>query len=105
MASDRNLPGYIRWLARQILRLYDDILGVAGAPVREADDLVPGLDPFRSDAHLRHNPGQVTTLARRESGGPTGMQQSFTYFRLTRVDRSGLHLDEHFSLSRLRNRD
>lgn len=77
---------------------------MAGAPVGETDNLVTGRDPFDSDADLRHNSGKVSPLTRRESGRPNRMKLSFAYFRLTRVDRSGLYLDQNFPLSWLRNR-
>src|SRR6476646_4938212 len=65
-----NLPRYVRWLARKVVRDDDDILGVAGAPVGETEDLVPDRDPFDAGADLGHDPGEVATLAGRETGRP-----------------------------------
>jgi hypothetical protein len=38
-----NFPRYVHWLTREVLRVDNDILGVAGAPVGETDDLVPDV--------------------------------------------------------------
>src|SRR6516225_9529691 len=65
-----NFPRYVRWLAREVLRVDDDILGVARAPAGETDNLVPDRDPFNVDADLGHDPGQVATLAGRKTGRP-----------------------------------
>jgi hypothetical protein len=62
-----NFPRYVRWLEREVLRVDDDILGVAGAPVGETDDLVPDRDRFNADADLGHDSGQVATLAGRKT--------------------------------------
>src|SRR5262249_29297405 len=73
-------------------------------PVGETDDLVPGRDSFNANADPGHDPGQVATLAGRETGWPNVVKHPFAYFRLAGVDRSSLHLDQHLPLSRLGNR-
>ena len=75
-----NFPRYVHWLTREVLRVDNDILGVAGAPVGETDDLVPDRDGFNAVADLGHDPGQVATLAGWKTGRPNLVKHSFAYF-------------------------
>jgi hypothetical protein len=64
-----RLPGHAARPVDQVLLLDDGVVGVAGPLVGEPDHLVPDREPVDAVAELRHDPGQVAALPRREPPG------------------------------------
>src|SRR5205823_7544587 len=97
-----DLPRHIRRLGRQVVRLRDHVLGMAGAPVRETENLVTDGEPLDPGADLRHDAGEVTPLSGWECGWPDRVKHSLPDLGLTGIDRRGLDFHQYFSVSRLR---
>ena len=77
---------------------------MAGAPVRETENLVTDGEPLDPGADLRHDAGEVTPLSGWECGWPDRVKHSLPDLGLTGVDRRGLDFHQYFSVNRLRDR-
>src|SRR5215813_12714652 len=74
---------------------------MTGTTISETENLLTGVDLLDIRAGLCHDPGEVTSLTRRECRRPHGVEHALPDLCLARVDRGRLDLHQNFSLTRL----
>ena len=95
----RRLPRHRARSRREVLRLGHDELGVAGAVVREADDLVADGDALDPGADRFDDAGEVAALPGREGRRPAVVHGALADGGLARIDPRRLHAHEHLALA------
>jgi len=83
----------------ELIHRDEHIFGMAGAIIREADDLIASGKSLDLQAYAVYYPGEIAALTGREGGRPPDSQKTLADLRLDRIDPRRFYLYQYLAIT------